>query len=237
MRQALVQALHHARHRSAFGRKLIEQPLMRNVLADLAIESEAATVLSMRLARAYDAAEADTDEDIFRRIATAVAKYWVCKRTPSHVYECMECLGGNGYVEESMMPRLFRESPLNSIWEGSSNVICLDVLRAMRNEPRSIEALMAEIDLAKGSSHTLDTAAQELKDRLCSHSANESEARRLVEQMALTLQGSLLVRNAPHVVAEAFCASRLGGEWGHTFGTLANADSASILERAAVKLI
>src|SRR5262249_52958289 len=137
MRQALVQALHHARHRSAFGRKLREQPLMQNVLADLAIESEAATTLTMRLARAYDAAESDVDEDIFRRIATAVAKYWVCKRTPSHVVECLECVGGNGYVEESIMPRLFRESPLNSIWEGSGNVICLDVLRAMRNEPKS----------------------------------------------------------------------------------------------------
>src|SRR5262249_54211056 len=234
MRQALVQALHHARHRSAFGRKLGEQPLMQNVLADLAIESEAATTLTMRLARAYDAAESDIDEDIFRRIATAVAKYWVCKRTPAHVVECLECLGGNGYVEDSIMPRLFRESPLNSIWEGSGNVICLDVLRAMRSEPKSIEALVAEIDLAKGSNRALDAAAQKLKDRLSSQSLNEAEARRLVERMALTLQGSLLVRNAPNAVAEAFCASRLGGDWGQAFGTLSNADTAFILNRAAV---
>src|SRR5262249_17830606 len=149
-----------------------------------AIESEAATTLTMRLARAYDAAESDVDEDIFRRIATAVAKYWVCKRTPSHVVECLECVGGNGYVEESIMPRLFRESPLNSIWEGSGNVICLDVLRAMRNEPKSIEAFVAEIELAQGSNGALDAAAQNLKDRLRSQSLNEAEARRLVEQMA-----------------------------------------------------
>ncbi len=231
-RQALVQAIHHARHRSAFGRKLIEQPLMQNVLSDLAIESEAATVLAMRLARAYDTAGDDADEDIFRRIATAVAKYWVCKRTPSLVYECLECLGGNGYVEESMMPRLFRESPLNSIWEGSGNVICLDVLRAMRNEPKTIEALIAEIDLAKGSNRTLDLAIQDLKDRLSRLASNESDGRRLVEQLALTLQGSLLARNAPNEVAEAFCSSRLGGNWGHTFGTLADVDSVSILDRA-----
>jgi putative acyl-CoA dehydrogenase len=231
MRQALVQALHHARHRSAFGRRLSEQPLMRSVLADLAIESEAATVLAMRVARAYDARQGDESEDFFRRIATAVAKYWVCKRTPYHVSECLECIGGNGYVEESIMPRLFRESPLNSIWEGSGNVICLDVLRAITTEPRCIEALLAEMEQASGANSILDRAIEDLKGKLRT-TVQESEARRLVEQMALVLQGSLLARYAPHAVADAFCGSRLGGDWGHAFGTLSSVDHAAILDRA-----
>ncbi|HEY9869305.1 MAG TPA: isovaleryl-CoA dehydrogenase [Candidatus Obscuribacterales bacterium] len=230
MRQALVQAVHHARHRSAFGRRLIEQPLMRSVLADLAIESEAATVLAMRLARAYDARQGDESEDFFRRIATAVAKYWVCKRAPYHVSECLECIGGNGYVEESIMPRLFRESPLNSIWEGSGNVICLDVLRAITTEPRCIESLLAEMEQASGANSILDRAIEELKAKLRT-TIEESAARRLVELMALVLQGSLLARHAPPVVADAFCASRLGGDWGHAFGTLPPEDHTAILDR------
>jgi putative acyl-CoA dehydrogenase len=162
MRQAVVQATHHARHRSAFGKLLIDQPLMQNVLADLCLESEAATVLMMRLARAYDSSH--ENEAKLRRIGTAVAKYWVCKRTPSHVGEALECLGGNGFVEDSIMPRYYRESPLNSIWEGSGNVICLDVLRAIAGEPATIDALLAEIELGRGGDRRLDEAAGQLRD-------------------------------------------------------------------------
>jgi putative acyl-CoA dehydrogenase len=227
----MVQATHHARHRSAFGRRLIDQPLMKNVLADLCIESEAATVLGMRLARAYDREE--QSEGLFRRIATAVAKYWVCKRTPSHVYEALECLGGNGFVEDSIMPRLYRESPLNSIWEGSGNVICLDVLRAIGNEPGTIEALLAEIDLGRGGDRRFDAFAEQLRGQWKSLAANPLEARRLVERLALALQGSLLVRFSPSAVADVFCATRLAGDRGHAFGTLpANVDFDAILERA-----
>ena len=156
MRQAITQALHHAQYRSAFKKHLIDHDLMRNVLCDLALESEAATVLTMRLARAYDAGAADRKEDLFRRIATAVAKYWICKRAPSHVYECLETLGGNGYVEESMMPRLYREAPVNSVWEGSGNVICLDVLRALGNEPETATVLLDEIKQVAGQYRELD---------------------------------------------------------------------------------
>ncbi|MFF4782835.1 acyl-CoA dehydrogenase family protein [Streptomyces griseorubiginosus] len=232
MRRTLVEAGHHARHRSAFGARLVDQPLMRNVLADLALESEAATTLTLRLAGAADrAVRGDTGEQAFRRIATAVGKYWVTKRGPAFTAEALECLGGNGYVEESGMPRHYREAPLLSIWEGSGNVNALDVLRALRREPETAEALFGELALAQGADARLDAAVARLKDLLTT--ASETGARRLVEHMALTLQASLLVRHAPAAVADAFCASRLGGDWGHAFGTLPDAtDLDTVLARA-----
>jgi putative acyl-CoA dehydrogenase len=229
MRQALVQAIHHCNHRRAFGRRLIEQPLMRAVLADLAIESEAATVLMMRLARSYD--RHSVDEAAFRRLGTAVAKYWVCKRAPPVVAEALECLGGNGYVEESILPRLYREAPLNSIWEGSGNVICLDVLRALHKEPEARDALLAELRLGRGSDRRLDATLADAEARL--ESPDESGARRLVESLALALQGSLLVRHSPSAVAGAFCLTRAGGDHGYAFGSLpAGIDAEAILQRA-----
>lgn len=234
MRQALVQATHHARHRSAFGKLLAEQPLMQNVLADLAIESEAATVLAMRLAQSYD--QADDGAAHFRRIATAVAKYWVCKRTTAHVCEALECLGGNGFVEDSIMPRLLRESPLSSIWEGSGNVICLDVLRAIRNEPATIEALLAEIELARGANRHLDAQAANLRNHWKSLADDERQGRVLVERLAIALEASLLVRFSIPLVADSFCATRLGGEGGHVFGTLpSGTDCESIALRSFPK--
>jgi putative acyl-CoA dehydrogenase len=234
VRQALAQALHHARHRQAFGKRLWDQPLMRNVLADLAVESEAATVLMLRLARAYDAASGDPGEAAFARIATAVGKYWVCKRAPAAIYEAMECLGGNGYVEDSGLPRLFREAPVNAIWEGSGNVICLDVLRAMVREPASLPALLAEIRLARGADRRLDAEADALEAALARPEDAEARARSLVERMALLLQASLLLRHAPAPVADAFCAGRLASGAGLAFGTLPAAlDLGAILERAA----
>jgi putative acyl-CoA dehydrogenase len=234
MRQAVVQATHHARHRSTFGRRLVEQPLMQNVLADLCLESEAATVLAMRLARAYDSS--DLGEAHLRRIGTAVAKYWVCKRGRAQVGEALECLGGNGYVEDSMMPRLYREAPLNSIWEGSGNVICLDVLRAIGTDAGTIEALLAEIELAKGSDLRLDEVAKQLHDSWRTLAADERQARRLVERLALAWQGSLVVRFSPPAVADAFCASRLADDAGRAFGTLlGDVRFESIIERASVE--
>jgi putative acyl-CoA dehydrogenase len=214
MRRAVAEATHHAAHRAAFGRLLVEQPLMENVLADLCVESEAATATALRLARAFD--EGDHS---FRRLATAVAKFWVCKRTPPLVAEALECLGGNGYVEESQLPRLFRESPLNSIWEGSGNVSALDVLRAIGREPDSVAAFLAELELAAGADGRLDRAVAELKRELADAGELELRARRLVERLALALQGSLLVRHGDPAVADAFCASRLDGAGG-VFGTL-----------------
>ncbi|MFE2420651.1 acyl-CoA dehydrogenase family protein [Streptomyces hokutonensis] len=232
MRKTLVEAGHHVRHRSAFGARLLEQPLMRNVLADLALESEAATTLTLRLAGAADrAARGDDAESAFRRIATAVGKYWVTKRGPAFTAEALECLGGNGYVEDSGMPRHYREAPLLSVWEGSGNVNALDVLRALSRDPGPAEALFAELALARGADARLDTAVSRLKSTLSE--ATETGARRLVEQMALTLQASLLVRHAPSAVSDAFCATRLGGDWGHAFGTLPDsAGLGAILSRA-----
>ena len=234
MRAAVVQAAHHATHRSAFGGRLVDKPLMRNVLADLQVESEAATTLMLRLAGAVDrASRGDADEQPFKRLAVAVGKYWVCKRQPSVVVEALECLGGNGYVEESGMPRLYREAPLNSIWEGSGNVQALDVLRAMTREPASVDAFFAELDRARGADPRLDDAVLGLKAGLADLDDVESRARRLVERMALALQGSLLVRHAPAAVADAFCASRLAGDWGHAFGTLPKGvDTGAVLARA-----
>jgi putative acyl-CoA dehydrogenase len=219
MRQAVAQATHHAAHRSAFGRLLIHQPLMVNVLADLSIESEATTILMMRLAGALDRAD-DSSEAHFRRLALAVTKYWTCKRAIAVVAEALECHGGNGYVEESIMPRLYREAPLNSIWEGSGNVNALDVLRAMDREPESVTAFIAEIEEARGAEPRLDRSIDDLKSDLSNGAGAEAGARRLVERMAVVLEGSLLVRHGDPAVADAFCASRLGGDWGHSFGTL-----------------
>ena len=236
MRAAVVQAAHHARHRSAFGGLLVDKPLMRNVLADLQVESEAATTLMLRLAGAVDRAQrGGAEEQAFKRIATAVGKYWVCKRSPAVAAEALECLGGNGYVEDSGMPRLYREAPLNSVWEGSGNVNALDVLRAMTREPASVEAFFCELDRARGADPRLDDAVVGLKAGLLDLEDAESRARRLVERMALTLQGSLLVRHAPAAVADAFCASRLAGDWGHAFGTLPRGvDTGAVLRRAFV---
>jgi putative acyl-CoA dehydrogenase len=233
MRQAVTQATHHAAYRVAFGKRLVEQPLMQNVLADLAIESEAATAAMLRLARAYDAGPADDAERLFARIATAVVKYWVCKRTPPLVAEALECLGGNGYVEESMLPRLYREAPLNSIWEGSGNVICLDVLRAMTRGPETVDAFFAEVDRARGADRRLDAHAAAMRAALADPAGLEGRARGLVEGLALALTGSLLVRDGDPAVAEAFCASRLAGGHGLAFGTLPRGvDCERIIARA-----
>ncbi|MFD3452606.1 acyl-CoA dehydrogenase family protein [Streptomyces sp. NPDC058691] len=231
MRQAVAQAVHHTAHRSAFGGPLIDKPLMRNVLADLALESEAATTTVLRLAAAYDA---DTEQERhFRRLAVAVSKFWITKRCPAVAAEALECLGGNGYVEESGMPRLFRESPLNSVWEGSGNVQALDVLRALQREPQALNAFLGELGLARGADHRLDGAIKSLLTELADLEGIEGRARRVVERMALVLQGSLLVRFAPAEVSDAFCASRLGGDWGATFGTLPRGlDLEAVVERA-----
>ncbi|MFF4406461.1 acyl-CoA dehydrogenase family protein [Streptomyces sp. NPDC001404] len=240
MRAGLRQAVHHAAHRRAFGAELIDQPLMRNVLADLAVESEAATLLAMRLAAAIDRSMAgDTGEAALRRLALAAGKYWVCKRGSTHAAEALECLGGNGYVEESGMPRLYREAPLLSIWEGSGNVAALDVLRALQKEPAGLDAWFAEVDAAAGADARLDAAAARVRTLLAELSdpaRAQLLARRLAEQLTLVLQGSLLVRHGDPAVADAFCASRLGADWGNAFGTLpAGADLGSILDRASAK--
>jgi putative acyl-CoA dehydrogenase len=237
MRAGVVQATHHATHRRAFGGYLIDAPLMANVLADLAVEAEAATTVAMRLAGATDrAASGDAAEETFRRLALAVTKYWVCKRGPAHAAEALECLGGNGYIEDSGMPRLYREAPLMSIWEGSGNVAALDALRAMVKQPESVEAFFGEIDSSAGADHRLDDAVARLRKELADVTAIEHRARRIVETMALVLQGALLVRYAPAVVADAFCASRLGGDWGVAFGTLPpGIDTAAIVDRVSVR--
>lgn len=234
MRAAVVQALHHAEHREAFGAALVDQPLMRNVLADLALESEAATALMTRLAGAVDrSVRGDAAETAFRRLGVAVGKFWVTKRQPAHAAEALECLGGNGYVEESGMPRLFRDSPLNSVWEGSGNVAALDVLRAMGRAPEAVEAFSAELATAVGVDDHYDAAVKRLEQTLADPEEAEYRARSVVELMALTLQASLLLRHAPTPVAEAFTESRLGGDWGRVFGTLPRGvDTELILDRA-----
>src|SRR6188472_2575517 len=232
MRAAVANATWHAARRSAFGRRLAEQPLMLNVLADLAIESEAATAVALRLARAYDEAPADAQAEAFKRVATAVSKYHVCKRAPGHAYEALECLGGNGYVEASGMPRLYREAPLASIWEGSGNVMALDVLRAMARDRRAVELFEAEVALAAGADPRLDAFVAGLRGELSDGDALEHRARRIVERLALALQGSLLVRHAPAAMADAFCAARLAGDHGLEYGTLPpGADVAAIVAR------
>ncbi|MCX3287760.1 acyl-CoA dehydrogenase family protein [Streptomyces sp. NEAU-H22] len=231
MRQAVAQAVHHCTHREAFGGKLVDKPLMRNVLADLALESEAATTLALRLAAAYD--DGGEQERALLRIAVPAAKYWVTKRCPPVAVEAAECLGGNGYVEESGMPRLVRESPLNSVWEGAGNVQALDVLRALQREPGALDAYLREVGKARGADHRLDAAIRNLLTELADLEGVEGRARRLAERLALVLQGSLLVRFAPPQVADAFCAGRFGGDAGAAFGTLPHTlDLASVVERA-----
>ncbi|MFD9433093.1 acyl-CoA dehydrogenase family protein [Streptomyces sp. NPDC060002] len=232
MRQAVAQAIHHCTHREAFGGKLVDKPLMRNVLADLALESEAATVLALRLAAACD--DGGEQERALLRIAVPAAKYWVTKRCAPVAVEASECLGGNGYVEDSGMPRLVRESPLNSVWEGAGNVQALDVLRALQREPQALNAFLQEVGKARGADHRLDRAIRNLLTELADLDGVEGRARRLAERFALVLQGALLVRFAPPEVADAFCASRLGGDGGAAFGTLPHSlDLASVVERAA----
>ncbi|KUN89749.1 DNA alkylation response protein [Streptomyces bungoensis] len=231
MRQAVAQAIHHCTYREAFGGRLVDKPLMRNVLADLALESEAATALAVRLAAACD--DGGEQERALLRLAVPAAKYWITKRCAPVAVEAAECLGGNGYVEESGLPRLVRESPLNSIWEGAGNVQALDVLRALRREPGALDACLTEIGRAHGADHRLDRAVKDLFTELADLENVEGRARRLVERLALVLQGSLLVRHAPPAVADAFCASRLGGDHGASFGTLPGGlDLASVVERA-----
>ncbi|UKD57633.1 acyl-CoA dehydrogenase family protein [Amycolatopsis sp. FU40] len=234
MRLGAVRAVHHATHRYAFGKALVDQPLMANVLADLVLEAEAAVAASMRLAAAGDRRD-DEQEQAFRRLGLAVTKYWVCKRAPMHAAEALECFGGNGYVEESGMPRLYREAPLMSIWEGSGNVAALDALRAMGRQPESVAAFFAEVGQAAGGDARLDDAVDRLKKDLSDVDDLEFRARRVVESMALVLQGSLLVRHAPRAVADAFCGTRFGGDWGLAFGTLpAGTDTSAIIARARV---
>ncbi|MEU3981021.1 acyl-CoA dehydrogenase family protein [Streptomyces sp. NPDC026672] len=231
MRQAVAQAVHHCAHREAFGGRLVDKPLMRNVLADLALESEAATALGLRLAAACD--DGSEQERALLRLAVPAAKYWVTKRCAPLVVEAAECLGGNGYVEESGLPRLVRESPLNSVWEGAGNVQALDVLRALVREPQALNAFLVEVGRARGADHRLDAAVKDLLTELGDLEGVEGRARRLVERMALVLQGSLLVRYAPPEVADAFCGSRLGGDQGLAFGSLPYSPAlASVVERA-----
>ncbi|MEM7170062.1 MAG: acyl-CoA dehydrogenase family protein [Pseudomonadota bacterium] len=235
MRQAVVQAVHHCEHRKAFGKRLVEQPLMTNLLADLALESAAATVLVMRVAGAFDRAAGDRGERAFARLAVALAKFWVAKRLPHLTYESLECLGGSGYVEENMMPRLYREAPLNSIWEGSGNVICLDILRVLEKEPGAMEAYWAEVAPAKGGDRRFDEALQDLQQELGRKEEPQARARVLAERMALLLQAALLLRHHPGPLADAFCAGRLAGVGTGTYGTLPpDTDFEFVLQTARV---
>lgn len=231
MRQATVQALHHCTNRAAFGRTLADQPLMQNVLADLALESEAAMTYTMRIARAMDH-QNNEHEKLLARVATPVGKYWICKRTPGHAYEAMECIGGSGVMENCNMPRLFRESPINAIWEGSGNVQCLDILRILHKQPEALEAFFTEVAQSKGQNSQLDQAMHDLQAMFKEQDTLEYRARNVVEQMAVTLQGALLVQHAPGFVAEAFCASRLKPQ-GLQYGNLpAGVDCRAIIARA-----
>lgn len=233
MRQAVAQAVHHCSYRTVFQKKLIDQPLMENVLADLALETEAATALSFRVARSFDRAADDEAEAAFRRIMTPVAKYWVCKRAPNLAYEAMECLGGNGYVEEGIAGRIYREMPVNAIWEGSGNVMCLDVLRALTREPQALDVVLAEFEPARGANAAYDGALDALKDAFTDLGSLEARSRQIVEAMAKIAAGSILVRHAPAAVSDAYCATRLGRDWGNIYGTLpVGVDQRAIVERA-----
>ncbi len=238
MRNGVAQAAHHANHRTAFGATLIDQPLMRNVIADLAIEAEAATSVGLWLADLTDkSAAGDSEADALRRISLAVSKYYVCKRAPIHAAEALECLGGNGYVEESRMPRLYREAPLMSIWEGSGNVAALDALRAMAKQPETLTAFLDEVKVAAGADAHLDRAITDLENQFNDVDSLQHRARRVVGQMAQVLQGSLLVRHGHPAVADAFTVSRLGRDHGDVFGTLPTGiDTAAIVERVTPKL-
>lgn len=233
MRQALSQAVHHTTNRRAFQRALIDLPIMRNVIADLAVESEALMWMSLRLARALDRSDSDEREALLSRIATPVAKYWACKRAPQFIAEALECHGGNGFIADHLMERLYREAPLNGIWEGTGNVICLDVLRAMQREPETVGIFLDEVRAAKGADPRLDAFIGQLEHRLAKTQELEATARRVTEMMAFALQGSLLLRYSPPAVAAAFCATRLDHDWGRAFGTLPHGlDTQAIVERA-----
>jgi putative acyl-CoA dehydrogenase len=237
MRTGLTRAIYHTQHRKAFGAYLIDQPLMRNVLADLAVEAEAATMVAMRMAGATDSVvRGDHKEALLRRIGLAASKYWVCKRATPHAAEALECLGGNGYVEESGMPRLYREAPLMGIWEGSGNVSALDTLRAMATRPECVDVLFDELAESAGSDARLDSHVDNLRPQLADLDTIQYRARKIAEDICLALQGSLLVRHGHPAVAEAFLATRLDRRWGGAFGTMpAGLDLAPILERALVK--
>jgi putative acyl-CoA dehydrogenase len=233
MRLAVAHVVHHTRHRAAFGKPLLDHAQMQNVVADLALESEAATTLLMRLARSYDRRGESAPEERLSRVVTAAAKYWICKRAPAHIAEAMECMGGNGFTEELVFPRLYREAPLNSIWEGSGNVICLDVQRALRKTPETVAALVDELRLAHGGDTRLDEAVRRLETELHEDIAAPGDGRRITERIAVVMQASLLVRHAPTPVADAFVGSRIAGESGMCFGTLPrHTDYRSIADRA-----
>ena len=232
-RAVVSQALHHCSLRSAFGTGLNQQPLMQNVLTDLVLESEGSLALTMRMARAMDQRATDPHEDQLARLLTAVGKYWICKRTPQHAYEAMECIGGSGVMEDSPVPRLFRESPVNAIWEGSGNVQCLDVLRAMQKTPDVVQAFFQEVARARGGHAQLDRYVADLQRAFTDLSELEYRARDLVGRMALAVQAALLVQHAPSVVSDAFCASRLSGGSHHHYGTLPRGvDCAALMARA-----
>ena len=220
IRQAVVQAIHYCSGRKAFGNYLVDQPLMKNVLADLVLEAEASIALGMRMARAHEAADSNEQEALLARIATAAGKYWVCKRAPLAVNEAQECLGGAGYIEESILPRLYREAPVNAIWEGSGNVQCLDVLRAMSKHPGTLDALFAEIATAEGADPRFDRFVGDLKESFSDQSQIQLRSRRIVEKVALALQATVLINGGNDALADAFCASRLDGDAGLMFGTL-----------------
>jgi putative acyl-CoA dehydrogenase len=231
MRRAAVEAIDHCRQRSAFGAKLIDQPIMRDVLADLALEAEAALALTLRLARALD-----EGDGALIRLGAALGKYWVCKRVPQHAYEAMECIGGSGVMEDSPMPRLYREGPVNAIWEGSGNVQCLDVMRALRKSPQSLDAVLAEAAAAKGESAALDAHVEALKTDLVRANDFEARAREFCDRLALGLQASAMWRAAPGAAADAFCRARLESRGAHHYGVLpAGVDAASIVRRAAAR--
>jgi putative acyl-CoA dehydrogenase len=235
MRQALSQAIHHTTNRRAFQRRLIDLPIMRNVVADLAVEGEAMMWMTMRLAHALDRSQTDRVEALLSRICTPVAKYWACKRAPQFVAEALECHGGNGFIADHLMERLYREAPLNGIWEGTGNVICLDVLRSMQREPETLEVFLNEVAMARGANTRLDAFADDLARRLASPRDLEPIARRIVEVMAFALQASLLVRHSTAAVADAFCATRLNGDWGRAFGTMPQGlDPQAIVDRAQI---
>jgi len=235
-RAAVALALHHCARRSAFGRKLAEQPLMENVLADLVLEHEGSLALTMRIARAMDHRD-DPHEDALVRLVTSVGKYWICKRTPQHAYEAMECIGGSGVMEDSPFPRLYREAPVNAIWEGSGNVQCLDVLRAMSRTPAVVDVFFAELGKARGANAGLDRCVEALKVEFADRTDFEYRSRQIVDRMALTMQAALLVQHAPSAVADAFCASRLEGAGHRQYGTLPRtADCAAIIERATPRV-
>lgn len=235
MRQAVAQAQHHASHRAAFQRRLIDQPIMRNVIADMALESEAAMWLSLRAAAALDGAERDPHEAALNRVITPVAKYWICKRAPMLVAEALECHGGNGFIEDHMMARLYREAPLNGVWEGAGNVICLDIIRALSRTPEAGRAVRTEIDQAAGFDPALDRLAASLAERIGQPHRLEQSARQFAEDLALALSASLLIRFAPAQIAQAYCRSRLGPARGAAFGTLdADTDFDAIVQRSYI---